>query len=517
MLFNSVQFLFFFPVVFLSYFFCTHIIKKNTITQAVLLAFSLFFYGCWKPEYLILIIISVVITYYSGILMEKSQKYKGIILTASLVSNFAILFFFKYYNFLGETLNFLSGAKEGENVIPHLNILLPVGISFYTFQALGYSIDVYKGKVSAEKNFMTYALFVTFFPQLVAGPIERTGNLLPQFKADHYFNYKRVTDGLKLAAWGFFEKIVIADRLAIYVDAVYNNVNSGTTTGCSLALASVLFSFQVLCDFAGYSDIAIGVAKVLGFNLMRNFQRPFFAKSIAEVWTRWHISLSTWFKDYLYFPLGGSRVKQWRHCLNLIIVMVVSGFWHGAAWHYIAWGAMHGIFQVAGILTTPFRRKMLVACHLGSFDQSVKGGLRIKRGWQIVKILITFALFAFAASVFRANNMFELGIVMKKFAMIPVEILNFFQAFKAEGFGTALKDLLVLHESISGYGVKHCLASLGFILLLLFVDYITRTKRGVEILAEKPWYIRWACYYAVVFAIIFLSVTGKTQFVYFQF
>lgn len=515
MAFNSVQFLLFFPIVFCCYFFCTLVIKKNIVTQTVLLIFSLFFYACWEPAYLCLILISIVITYFSGIYMEKFQTRKGLILTVSLVSNLAILFFFKYYNFFADSLNWCFVSAKSDARIPGLNILLPVGISFYTFQALGYSIDVYKGKVRAETNFITYALFVTFFPQLVAGPIERTGNLLPQFKIEHSLDYDRITSGLKLAAWGFFEKVVIADRLAVYVNGIYNNLE--IATGWSLLLATFLFSFQVLCDFSGYSDIAIGVARILGFDLMRNFRRPFFAKSVGETWARWHISLSTWFKDYLYFPLGGSRVSKFRHCFNLLVVMAVSGFWHGAAWHYVIWGVMHGIFQSVGILTTPVRRKVLVACKLGSFDNSIKGGLRVKRGWQFVQMFITFCLFIFAAVVFRANTMADYGVIMQKMSHIPAELANALSSVHAAGAVEAFRNLFVLDESISGYGIKHCAAALGCIAVLLSADLITRRERGYDIIKRQHFLIRWICYYLLVFAILFCSVTGKTAFVYFQF
>lgn len=514
MAFNSVQFLIFFPIVFLSYFFCSYVIKKNIVTQAVLLSFSLFFYACWEPAYLILILISVAITYSSGVLMESHEKHKPLILTVSLVSNLLILFFFKYFNFAGDTVNWFLSKSNSSARVPALNVLLPVGISFYTFQALGYSIDVYKGKVKAERNFITYALFVTFFPQLVAGPIERTGNLLPQFKVDHSFDYDRITSGLKLAAWGFFEKVVVADRLAVYVNGIYNNME--IATGSSILMGAFFFSFQVLCDFSGYSDIAIGVARILGFDLMRNFRRPFFSKSIGEIWNRWHISLSSWFKDYLYFPLGGSRVSTARHCLNFMIVMGVSGFWHGAAWHYVVWGLMHGVYQSAGLLTTPLRRKALVACRLGSYDQSVKGGLRIKRPWQFVKMAVTFMLFVFAAIVFRANNMADYGVALQKLLLIPGEIGSVLTA-GAHGFVEAFRAALVLDESVSGYGIKHFAAALFFVFVLLAVDFITRKERGYEIIKRQPVLVRWACYYVLVFAILFLSVTGKTEFVYFQF
>ncbi len=515
MLFNSVQFIFFFVAVFAAYLVCVHLIKRNSVTQCVLLLFSLFFYACWKPAYLCLIIISVIITFLSGIGMEKYPAKKALVLTLSLVSNLAILFFFKYYNFFADSLVWTASLFGSKLNVPYLNVLLPVGISFYTFQALGYSIDVYKGKIQAEKNFITYALFVTFFPQLVAGPIERTGNLLPQFKVDHKFDYKRVTNGLKLAAWGYFEKVVIADRLAVYVNGIYNNLD--VSTGSSLVFATFLFCFQVLCDFSGYSDIAIGVAQVLGFKLMRNFRRPFFSKSIPELWTRWHISLSTWFKDYLYIPMGGSRVSHLRHYFNLAVTFIISGIWHGAAWHYVAWGAMHAFYQIVGIALRPIRTKALVKCHLGFYDASQKSGVYVKRPWQFVQMAVTFILFLIAAIPFRANNMADCSRIYSKIFRIPSEIAGMLSSVGSTGIVEGVRNLLILNETVSGYGIKHALFAVMLIFILLLVDFITRKERGVQILEKQHWIVRWICYYAVTFAIIFLSVNGKTEFVYFQF
>jgi len=323
------------------------VVKKNWINQLLLLIASLYFYACWKPRYLLLILTSVFITWISGILMtDKPQRYKKIVLFISLVSNLGILFFFKYYNFFANSINVLNTKFNIHTQIPAFNVLLPVGISFYTFQALGYSIDVYKGTAKPEKNIVTYALFVTFFPQLVAGPIERTEHLLPQFKINHDFDYDRVTDGLKLALWGMFKKIVIADQLAIYVDKVYSSPTDYQSI--ALILATVFFAFQILCDFSGYSDIAIGCAKVLGFSLNKNFDSPYLAHNIADFWKRWHISLSTWFRDYLYIPLGGNRCSALRHSLNLLITFLLSGLWHGASITFIFWGLTHGLFLIIG-------------------------------------------------------------------------------------------------------------------------------------------------------------------------
>lgn len=306
---------------------------------AWLLAASYYFYMNWNPAYAILIFGSTIITYLCSLLLEKYQTDRGkkrLFLTISLIINFGILFLFKYFNFVNETMFSVMEYLGVRWAVPNLDILLPVGISFYTFQAVGYTIDVYRGQLKAERHFGIYALFVSFFPQLVAGPIERASNLLPQFREKHVFNTSMAIDGLKLMLWGYFMKVVVADRLAVYVDAVYNNVDQHN--GTSLLLASILFSFQIYGDFGGYSLIAIGAAKIMGFRLMTNFKRPYFATSIKAFWSRWHISLSTWFKDYLYIPLGGNRVSRKRHYYNLFVTFLVSGVWHGANMTFVIWG-----------------------------------------------------------------------------------------------------------------------------------------------------------------------------------
>ena len=355
MLFHSIEFFIFFPIIVILYLFLVRVVKKNWINQLFLLAASLYFYACWEPKYLLLILTSVFITWISGILMmDRPQRYKKVVLFISLLSNLGILFFFKYYNFFADIINILYTKLHIHTQIPEFNVLLPVGISFYTFQALGYSIDVYRGTVKAERNIITYALFVTFFPQLVAGPIERTEHLLPQFKSNHDFDYDRVTNGLKLALWGMFKKIVIADQLAIYVDKVYSSPTEYQST--ALILATVFFAFQILCDFSGYSDIAIGCAKILGFSLNENFDSPYLACNMADFWKRWHISLSTWFRDYLYIPLGGNRCSPLRHSLNLLITFLLSGLWHGASITFIFWGLIHGLFLIIGNIKNKYTK-----------------------------------------------------------------------------------------------------------------------------------------------------------------
>ncbi len=349
--------------------------------------------------YALLILFSTVVTYLCGLQVERcadNVRKKKSILTVSLVLNFAILFLFKYYNFINESVfSLLSTLGIGWHV-PNLDILLPVGISFYTFQAVGYSIDVYRGSIKAERNFLIYALFVSYFPLLVAGPIERAKNLLPQFHEEHRFRYANVSEGAKMMVWGFFMKLCVADVLAEYVDAVYNNVPRHS--GSSLILATLFFTFQIYCDFAGYSNIAIGAAKVMGFNAMQNFNRPYFSLHVKEFWRRWHISLSSWFADYVYIPLGGNRVRYGRHLLNLMITFLVSGIWHGANWTFVLWGALHGMYQVLGNL---FRKYIY--------------NPQYRSGWsRLCSTLFCFVLVSFAWLFFRANTVQEAFLIIEK-------------------------------------------------------------------------------------------------------
>lgn len=335
MLFNSLEFLIFFPLVCIIFF----ALRTKRFQNPFLLIASYYFYMNWKPVYAVLIFGSSLITYVCGLLIERQHDQRNrqkAALTISLILNFSILFIFKYFNFINESVfEILSFCGLRWNV-PNLNILLPVGISFYTFQAVGYSIDVYRGTIKAEHNFFTYALFVSFFPQLVAGPIERASNLLPQFHKEHPFEYNRTVEGAKQMIWGFFMKLCVGDMLGQYVDAVYNHIPNHN--GTSILIATIFFTFQIYCDFGGYSNIAIGTAKILGFNLMENFKRPYLSASMKEFWGRWHISLSSWFKDYVYIPLGGNRVSYPRHMLNVLITMLISGAWHGANYTFILWG-----------------------------------------------------------------------------------------------------------------------------------------------------------------------------------
>ncbi|MBU5427903.1 MBOAT family protein [Tissierella pigra] len=449
---------------------------------------SYYFYMAWKPAYIILIIISTLIDYFAGIMMgrtdDKKKRKKYLIL--SLVSNLSLLFLFKYFNFFNDSAKTVLEYLNIPFYLPQFRLLLPMGISFYTFQTMSYSIDVYKGVIKPEKHLGIFSLYVTFFPQLVAGPIERSENLLPQFREKHDFDYDLATNGLKLIAWGLFKKVVIADRVAILVNTVYNNVHD--YTGFPLILATILFAFQIYCDFSGYSDIAIGSAQFMGYRLMENFRRPYFAKSISEFWRRWHISLSTWFKDYIYIPLGGNRVSKWKWQLNLATVFLISGLWHGANWTFVVWGAIHGFYQIFSIWTSSIRKRIVKLIGLD----------KIPTLHNILQITITFALVCFGWIFFRANNISDAIYVIKNM-------------FINIGNGVPIDQL-----GLDSFQLKVAFLSIGVMELVhLIQEYKKKTIR--EIISTKPIWIRWSLYYILVLWIILLGTFGSQEFIYFQF
>ena len=374
MVFTSINYLLFFSITCLIYF----LINKKFKTYW-LLACSYYFYMCWNPKYALLMLLSTVVTYLSGLLINQSNnnKLKKACVAFSIIINIGILFVFKYYTFIISSINPILGKLFSLKIPTSLNVLLPVGISFYTFQALSYTIDAYRKDVKIEKNLFKYALFVSFFPQLVAGPIEKSKDLLSQFSEDHKFNWDNLHQGLLLIMIGFFYKLVIADRAAIIVNQVYNNVNLYTDGGgMYFLIATFLFAIQIYFDFNAYSTIAKGSAKVMGYNLTTNFNKPYFASSIKDFWKRWHISLSSWFKEYLYFPLGGNRKGFIRTQVNIMIVFLVSGLWHGASWTFVIWGALHGLYQVIENIISKIIPKK-------ENNNSIK---------KLFKILITFTL-----------------------------------------------------------------------------------------------------------------------------
>ncbi|MBQ3252204.1 MAG: MBOAT family protein [Oscillospiraceae bacterium] len=399
MVFNSFGFLIFYPIVLLLYF-----ILPKRLSWIMLLLASYYFYISWNVELIYLIVFTTLISWVSAMLIEHTRKQgvRKLFLVLTLVTCLGVLFFYKYFNFLSDSVvETLKVFGIGANPF-NLDLILPVGISFYTFQTLSYVIDVYRGDVKTERNFFFYALYVSFFPQLVAGPIERPNNLIPQLHARHRPTWENTRNGLRKMLIGFFKKVVVADLLATYVNAVYNDV--ANATGLGVLIATVLFAIQIYCDFAGYTDIAIGCAEIMGIKLMQNFNRPYIAQSIQEFWRRWHISLSTWFKDYIYVPLGGSRCAKWKNMRNILIVFSVSGLWHGAAWTFVIWGTLHGLYQVIGKLLKPLRSKMLERMHLAEDAKGV----------QYLRQAVTFALVCFAWIFFRANSTADAMLLVKK-------------------------------------------------------------------------------------------------------
>lgn len=496
MLFNSVSFLVFFPIVVLIYFFIPHRVR-----WAWLLISSYYFYMSWNPKYALLLLLSTFITYLSGLLIHKANRIpaekkrhrlKVTWVVLSFLINLAILFFFKYYNFMAASINYIATTFGIQIVIPDFDVLLPVGISFYTFQALSYTVDVYRGEISAERHFGKYALFVSFFPQLVAGPIERSKNLLSQMHEKHYFNYDRVKNGLILMLWGFFMKLVIADRVAILVNEVYNNYNE--YKGFVFVLATILFAVQIYCDFAGYSNIAIGAAQVMGFRLMTNFDTPYFSVSIREFWRRWHISLSTWFRDYLYIPLGGSRCSKTRRYLNLMITFLVSGLWHGANWTFVIWGGLHGLYQVIGDILHPLKNRINTILHVKTDRFS----------YRFLQICFTFCLVDFAWLFFRANSL------NAAFTIIQRTISHLNPGIFFDG------TLFTL-----GLNQNEFFIMLAAITVLLVVSILKQRMDIRKELANQQVWFRWLIYYLMILAIYIFGIYGPmydaSQFIYFQF
>ena len=494
MLFNSFEFLLFFPLVTLVYF-----VIPRKVRYLWLLAASYYFYMCWSAKYALLLLFSTFITYLSGILMEKIKhtekseaektKAKKWVVAGSVLLNLGVLGYFKYTNFLFDALGRVVHAVGLEWEIPQFSIVLPVGISFYIFQALSYTIDVYRDDIYAEKNFFRYALFVSFFPQLVAGPIERSKNLLRQLAEPKEFDYQNVRDGLLIMLWGFFQKMVIADRAAVLVNNVYGNVEA--YSGYQLVIASALFCIQIYCDFMGYSTIAMGAARVMGYRLMENFKNPFLATSIKDVWQRWHISLGSWFRDYLYFPLGGGRRGKWIKYRNIIIVFTVSGLWHGAAYTFVIWGLLHGVYQVLEEILEPYVKGIIRRLHIRTEVFS----------WRVLQICKTFILFDIAAVFFRADSVATAVTVLKKSLLLG-------------------NSGMILNGGLYELGLdERNMILLILALLILFVWAVMRECK-INVLAwigKQNVFMRYLLYWGAVVLIIFSMDTVGAEFIYFQF
>lgn len=482
MLFNSLPFLIFFPCIFVLYYALPFRFRKY-----MLLIASYYFYMCWKPEFIVLILFSTLVDYFCGLGMVRYPGRKKWLLAVSLAMNLGLLFFFKYLNFFGETLTALCRAVSIPFSAPTLSIILPVGISFYTFQTLSYTLDVYRGKLEPERDFVTFALFVSFFPQLVAGPIEKAADLLPQLKEEHPFTYENATWGAKLMAWGFFKKMVVADQLAVLiVDPVYQNL--GKYEGGALVLATCAFAFQIYCDFGGYSDIARGAARMMGVDLMVNFKSPyFFSHSIGNYWQRNHVSLSRWFTEYVYIPLGGSRKGRVKQYWFTTVTFFLSGLWHGAEWSFVVWGLLQAVYL-----------NLERAFHRGKEPPK-------SPPLHLLAIVTTFALSCFSLIFFRAANIGE--------ALYVVRHLLW-------GIGS---PVLYVKTALSALnpGMIEAAVLAGALLLLFLFDLADERTDAIAMVSRWPVVIRWACYLGLVMIVLVFGVYGPgydvKAFTYFQF
>lgn len=497
MLFNSVSFLIFFPIVI-----CVYFILPKKIRQIWLLAASYYFYMSWNVKYALLILYTTAVTYVCGIMIGLFQsqgydkcaiRYKKLAVGISVALNLAVLLYFKYTNMMLDTISKISGSFGITTIFPAFDIILPVGISFYTFQALGYTIDVYRKEIEPEKNFLKYMLFVSFFPQLVAGPIERTKNLLAQLNPDKKLEIKRLKKSFLMMLWGFFLKLVIADRISIIVNSVYGNYTKQDSY--ILIVATVLFAFQIYCDFYGYSTIAVGAAHILGIELMENFKAPYLSISVADFWRNWHISLTSWFKDYLYIPLGGSRHGKIRTYINRLCVFLISGLWHGASWSFVAWGGVNGLYQIAGDITKPVRNKIK---RLFAINES-------RAGYKIAASLMTFILIDFTWIFFRAGNINDAIAIICRIADLgnPIKLLD--GSLYELGLDAANFWLMIIS-----------------IIFLLMIDGIH--KRGISVSQAILMQDYWFQCVVFVFSIWFILTFGiwgpnfdTNNFIYFQF
>ncbi|MBT1709577.1 MBOAT family protein [Fulvivirgaceae bacterium PWU5] len=473
MLFNSLEFAVFLLVVYALYW----VLRERRLQNNLLWIVSYVFYAWWDWRFLFLLMLSTLIDYSFGLWIHNSQNRKKLFLWLSIFNNLAVLFFFKYFNFFSDSARILLDTFGFHMNPVLLEVLLPVGISFYTFHGMSYVIDIYRGQATPIKSFVDYSLFVSFFPLLVAGPIERATHLLPQITRDRSFNYNQSVDGLRLILWGLFKKVVIADNCALVVNEVFNHY--GTATGSELIIGTVFFAFQIYGDFSGYSDIAIGTAKLFGIELLVNFRTPYFARDIAEFWRRWHISLTTWFRDYIYIPLGGSKVSRMKAVRNTMIVFLVSGFWHGANWTFIVWGALNGLYFLPLLLTGNNRRN----------TDTIAAGRLLPSPRELFQVMTTFALTCFAWIFFRSADM--------------TQAVGYIQGIFTHPFWglhvTRIDTRLV-----------------GILGLFVVLEWLFRNGLP-EFLQRMNAVTRFALYYGLVLLVILFGAFGSEEFIYFQF
>jgi alginate O-acetyltransferase complex protein AlgI len=503
MSFNSIDFLIFFTLFFPVYF-----SVPNRGKWLVLLAASYFFYGYLNPGYLLFLVIPTVFVYSAarGIETVREKKKKGLLLLLGLFSGLILLVVFKYSDFVGSSLHSLFGIfKKNVSHYSPLNLILPMGISFYSFKLGSYIIDVYNEKLKPEKHFGYFSLYVSFFPQILAGPIDRAVNLIPEFKKKIIFDYQRVTSGLKLVLWGFFKKIVIADHLAITVNRVYDNVNS--YEGLPLLVTASFYSIQIYCDFSGYSDIAIGIARILGFKSMDNFDSPYFSKNIKQFWNKWHISLSTWLRDYLFLPMAYAtmrkipastlikvKVETWGYIVGMFITMFLGGLWHGASWTFVLWGVIHGLYLIASHTTKKIRKKIVKTIKLN----------KVPRMHRWIKIFITFNMVSVAWIFFRAKT-------------IPDALYAVSHLFTNIGEQLASANVLEVVKHTLQLNEVDLLVIILAIFLLAIVDFVEIKRDIIKTIAGKPLWLRWTLYCTVIFFILWFGEFKQVKFIYFQF
>ena len=468
MIFSSLEFMVFLPVVFALYW----VLRRQVRWQNLLVvAASYIFYGWWDWRFLLLIAFTSACSYFSGLIINNG-RWRKTALWGNIIINLAILGLFKYYDFFAIEFARLFGLSADSVT---LNLILPVGISFYTFQALSYSIDIYRSKMEPTRDVVAFFAYVSFFPQLVAGPIERATNLLPQFQRQRQFDYSMAVDGVRQMLWGFFKKVVVADNCAVFVDKIWADV--GSQSSVNLAMAAVLFAIQIYCDFSGYSDIAIGTAKLFGIRLMRNFMVPYFSRDIAEFWRRWHISLTTWFRDYVYIPLGGSRVSKAKVVRNTFIIFLVSGFWHGANWTFLAWGAFHAVLFLPLILLGKNRK----------YTNTIAEGRWLPNLKELGQMVLTFVLAVLGWILFRSQSIGE--------------ALDFYAGLVRGGWSVFNPPM----------------RAIAFVAMMLVVEWLQREREhGLDMSGVRYRAVRYACYLTVL-AVIFVYGVFNETFIYFQF
>ena len=474
MSFISISFAILFLILVILYHLTARVAKNPVLIQNILLlAASLVFYAFADLRFLPFLFYIIIVSYIAGRLCKNKT-----IFILFLIADIAPLFAIKYCP-----------------LILHTHWIFPLGISFFTFQSISYIVDTYTKKIPSEKNFLNVALFISFFPIISSGPIQRAGNLIPQFQNVRNFDYNNATDGMKLFAWGMFKKLCIADRIAVYVNYVYGNVNDGY--GLAILLATVLYSFQIYCDFSGYSDMAIGIARYLGFDVGKNFDHPYLSKSVGEFWRRWHISLSSWLRDYVYIPLGGSRVALPRIYLNILITFLVSGIWHGSTWNFVIWGLLHGIFQCIGRATKSFWERIKVP--------------------SIIRIFITFCLVTFAWIFFCSNNLHEAGIVISKIVQVPQNISQFFVMKDESGVKEAIRALFALNDDNFG-GFSGMIKLFAILCIFILCELKTQRRDGITLIKSKSLLIRWILYTLFVYILLIsINLSSNTEFLYFAF